>query len=162
MIRAVYPGSFDPFTLGHLDILKRGCVLFDEVIVAVLNNSAKRCFFSIEERMDFISRAIEAEGIGNAWVSSFDGLLAGYVGIVGGKTVLRGVRGASDYEYEFNMAELNKRLLPEFETVMLPARAQNVTISSTMVREIGCYGGELASLVPQVNLTKISERLRRG
>ena len=159
MTKCVYPGSFDPFTLGHLDILERACVLFGEVRVAVLHNSQKRCFFTLDERISFIKRAIDAKGLINASVEVFEGLLADYVKIERAECVLRGIRGAIDYEYEAAMAALNKRLYPNCETVVLMASPEHIAVCSSMVREIGRLGGDIGSLVPEANRETIAERL---
>ncbi len=159
MTKCVYPGSFDPFTIGHLDILSRACTLFDEVKVAVLNNARKSCFFSLDERLTFIRRAIDAAGLRNADVVSFDGLLADFIELERADCILRGVRGAIDYEYEAAMAVMNKRLRPDCETVVLMASPEHIALSSSMVREIGRLGGDIGSLVPDANLDTIAERL---
>ncbi len=159
MTKCVYPGSFDPFTQGHLDILARALALFGEVKVAVLNNTRKRCFFTLEERLAFIRRAIEAEGLQNASAGAFEGLLADYVSREGASCVLRGIRGAIDYEYEAAMAALNKRLNPGCETAVLMASPEHIAVSSSMVREIGRLGGDIGSLVHEANRDMIAERL---
>ncbi len=159
MTKCVYPGSFDPFTLGHLDILKRACALFGEVKVAVLYNTQKRCFFTLDERLTFIRRSIEAEGLANVSAEAFEGLLADYVKLERADCVLRGIRGAIDYEYEAAMAALNKRLYPQCETVVLMASPEYIAVSSSMVREIGRLGGDVGSLVPDANRETIAERL---
>ena len=159
MTKCVYPGSFDPFTLGHLDILTRACALFGEVKVAVLHNTRKSCCFTLEERLAFIRRAIESSGLANASAEAFEGLLADYVKIERADCVLRGIRGAIDYEYEAAMAALNKRLYPYCETVVLMASPEHIAVSSSMVREIGRLGGDIGSLVPEANRDTIAERL---
>ena len=159
MTKCVYPGSFDPFTLGHLDILERACALFGEVRVAVLHNSRKSCFFALDERLAFIRRAIEAKGLANASAEAFEGLLADYIKIERADCVLRGIRGAIDYEYEAAMAALNKRLYSKCETVVLMASPEHIAVSSSMVREIGRLGGDIGSLVPEANRETIAERL---
>ncbi len=159
MTKCVYPGSFDPFTLGHLDILERACALFGEVKVAVLHNSRKRCFFTLDERLAFIRSAIEARNLSNASAEAFEGLLADYIKIERADCVLRGIRGAIDYEYEAAMAALNKRLYPKCETVVLMASPEHIAVSSSMVREIGRLGGDIGSLVPEANRETIAERL---
>ena len=159
MTKCVYPGSFDPFTLGHLDILARACKLFGEVKVAVLKNTRKSCFFTLEERLAFIRRAIDEKGLTNARVAAFEGLLADFVEFERAGCVLRGIRGAIDYEYEAAMAALNKRLYPKCETVVLMASPEHIAVSASMVREIGRLGGDIGSLVPEANRETIAERL---
>ncbi len=159
MTKCVYPGSFDPFTLGHLDILARACALFGEVKVAVLHNARKSSFFALDERLAFIRRAIQAKGLNNASAVAFEGLLADFMKLERADCVLRGIRGAIDYEYEAAMAALNKRLYPICETVVLMASPEHIAVSSSMVREIGRLGGDIGSLVPEVNRETIAERL---
>ena len=159
MTKCVYPGSFDPFTMGHLDILARACALFDEVKVAVLSNAQKHYYFTLDERLTLIRRAIETKGLMNASTAAFDGLLADFVGFERADCILRGVRGAIDYEYEAAMAVINKRLRPNCETVVLMASPEHIAVSSSMVREIGRHGGDIGSLVPDANRDTIAERL---
>jgi pantetheine-phosphate adenylyltransferase len=153
--RAVYPGSFDPPTNGHLDLISRGTKIFDELVVAVLRNVDKSPLFSLEERMDML-REISAP-FGNAVrVEAFDGLLVDYAAMHGASVVLRGIRAISDYEYELQMALMNRKLSPELETVFMAAAESYSYVSSRLVKEIYLLGGSLKDLVPEI----VQQRLR--
>jgi pantetheine-phosphate adenylyltransferase len=151
---AIYPGSFDPPTNGHLDLIARGSRLADQLIVAVLNNSQKTPLFSVEERMQMI-RETSAQ-FANVEVDSFDGLLVDYASRRGANAILRGIRAISDYETELQMALINRRMRPETETIFLMAREEFSFISSRMIKEIITLGGDVSSFVP----ANIMERLR--
>ncbi len=142
---AVYPGSFDPCTNGHLDIIKRASKIFDKVIVAVLCNSGKNSLFSAEERVEFIKKA--ASDIPNIEIISFSGLLVDCLKSCNARIVIRGLRAVSDFEYEFQMALTNRKLCPEFETLFIPTSAEYMFLSSSIVKEIASYGGDLEGLV---------------
>jgi pantetheine-phosphate adenylyltransferase len=150
MRRAIYPGSFDPVTNGHLDIIQRGCKLFDEIIVAILINPDKTPFFSVEERKQILTevlRDIERGGC-KVLVDSFEGLLVQYGAEQKANAIVRGIRAISDYEYEMQMALMNRRLEPNLETVfMMPAEAYTY-VSSRLVKEVFHLGGNIAGLVP--------------
>lgn len=148
---AVYPGSFDPVTNGHLDIITRAAAMFDKLVVAVLINSSKKPFFSVEERIELLQKTIpKVEGC-EIVVMSFDGLLAEFVSKVGAGTIIKGLRAVSDFEYEFQMALANKKLNPKLDTVFLMTSQENMYLSSSLVREIGRLGGDLSGfVVPQV------------
>jgi len=153
--RAVYPGSFDPPTNGHLDVIYRGTKIFDELIVAVLRNADKKPLFSVQERMEMLREI--ATPFGNAVrVEVFDGLLVDYVQQHGASVVLRGIRAISDYEYELQMALMNRKLSPELETVFMAAAESYSYVSSNLVKEIYLLGGSLKDLVPEV----VERRLR--
>ena len=158
MRRAIYPGSFDPVTNGHLDIIQRGCKLFDEIIIAVLINTEKTPFFSVEERCDIL-RAIVPEidrGECTLTVESFAGLLVQYAAERQAHAIVRGIRAISDYEYELQMALMNRRLQPQLETVfMMPAEAYSY-VSSRLVKEVFHLGGTIEGLVPKL----VEERMR--
>ena len=156
---AVCPGSFDPITLGHLDIIQRAAAMFDRVIVAVLVNPDKNPSFTAEERMDMISRAVR--GIPNVEVGCFDGLLAEYARISGAHTIVKGLRAVTDFEYEFQMALINRKLNPEIDTVFLTSSSQHMYLSSSMVKSIARFGGDIADFVPECICREISERLSR-
>ena len=156
---AVYPGTFDPFTMGHMDILTRACRLFDQVYVAVLVNSAKTPWFSDGERREMIQTCIQHQGLSNAAAECSDGLLTQYVREKGACAVVRGVRDAADLAYEARLDCANRHLLPEFETVCLLARSQMSFLSAGIVREIASYGGDITGLVPEPIENKIAERL---
>jgi len=148
---AVYPGSFDPVTNGHLDIITRAAAMFDKLVVAVLVNSSKKPFFSVEERIELLRETIPTVEGCEIVVMSFDGLLAEFVSKVGAGTIIKGLRAVSDFEYEFQMALANKKLNPKLDTVFLMTSQENMYLSSSLVREIGRLGGDLSGfVVPQV------------
>jgi pantetheine-phosphate adenylyltransferase len=146
---AVIPGSFDPVTCGHFDIIERSASCFERVIVLVAVNSNKENTFTVEQRMGMLQAAIAAAGISNATVDSFsDGLLVDYVEQAGARVIIKGLRAVSDFEYEFQMALLNRHLRPKIETVFMTTRAEFSFLSSSIVREIARLGGEIGGLVP--------------
>lgn len=152
MRRAIYPGSFDPVTNGHLDIIQRGCKLFDEIIIAILINPEKTPFFSVQERKEILAevlRDIERGGC-TVIVDSFEGLLVQYAAERKADAIVRGIRAISDYEYELQMALMNRRLEPNLETVfMMPAEAYSY-VSSRLVKEVFQLGGNIGGLVPPI------------
>ncbi len=156
---AVFPGSFDPFTLGHLDVLRRACGLFDEVRVCVLENPDKRTVFGLWEREEMIRRVIEDEGLTNAGADSSAGLTAQYAGSVGATHIVRGLRNAADYAYEAEMEAFNRLLAPEVQTVYLTCDPQYAHVSSSAVRELARYGADIGTLVPDRINKIVSERL---
>lgn len=145
---AVYPGSFDPVTLGHLDIIKRSSLMFDQVIVAVLKNSCKHSLFSVEERMFYLQQA--TLGIKNVAIDSFNGLLIDYLKMHNIHTILRGLRAISDLDYEMQIALLNKKLYSDAETFFMIADNKYSFLSSSTVKEVAQYGGDTSQLVPQI------------
>jgi pantetheine-phosphate adenylyltransferase len=152
---AMYPGSFDPITNGHLDLIQRASALFDKLIVAVLRNDAKQALFSVEERTEMLKEVVPA--FANVEVASFDGLLVEYAAERGATVILRGIRAVSDYEYELQMALMNRRLRPDIETVFLLAGEAHSFISSRLVKEVIRLGGNISGLVPP----SVEGRLRR-
>ena len=159
MRRAIYPGSFDPVTNGHLDIIQRGCKLFDEIIVAILINPEKIPFFSLEERMEILAEVLKniEQGGCRVVVDSFEGLLVQYAAEKHADAIVRGIRAISDYEYELQMALMNRRLEPSLETVfMMPAEAYSY-VSSRLVKEVFQLGGNIEGLVPLL----VEERMRQ-
>jgi pantetheine-phosphate adenylyltransferase len=143
---AIYPGSFDPPTNGHLDLIQRGAKIFDELVVAILRNSEKVPLFNVDERLEMLRECTSQWG--NVRVESFGGLLVDYARDCGAQAVLRGIRAVSDYEYELQMAWMNRKLDPSLETVfMMPAGAYSY-LSSRLVREIASLGGALGDLIP--------------
>ncbi len=152
---AVYPGSFDPVTNGHIDVIKRAIQLFDQVIVAVIENPAKKALFSVDERMDML-RAV-TRGLSGVVVSHFDGLLVHYVKKKRAKVIIRGLRAVSDFEYEFQMALTNRKLAPNIETVFLMPAEAYTYLSSSIVKEVVSLNGNVKGLVPR----QIEARLRR-
>jgi len=161
-MHAVYPGSFDPFTNGHLDVAERASRLFDRVTVAVLENPAKRdrYLFSIEERLKII-RASTAH-LPNVEVEAFSGLLAEYMKKKGARIIVKGLRAVSDYEYELQMAHLNRQLNPEVETLFILAATRWSFVSSTMVKEIARYGGDVSRFVPPPAARALKEKFKEA
>ena len=155
---AIYPGSFDPITKGHLDVLETGAEIFDKVIIAVAKNSEKHGFLTIEERVELIRQS--CAHLNNVEVDSFDGLTIDYAAKKGATILLRGLRAVSDFEYEFQMAIANKKLNPELETIFLTADADSTFLSSSMVREIGSMGGDIRNFVPACVHERIAAKLR--
>lgn len=157
----VYPGTFDPFTMGHLDILKRASRIFDFVVIGILINKNKKPVFTLEERERLIRDAAQAAGVANFEVESFDGLLVDFCRQKGAQVIIRGLRAVSDYEYELQIATMNRRLAPEVETLFMMTNASYAYLSSSIVREIGHFGGEIAGMVPAVTEKYIAERLKK-
>jgi pantetheine-phosphate adenylyltransferase len=157
-IRAIYPGSFDPLTNGHLDLIERGSKIFDELVVAILRNAEKDApLFSVAERMDMLNEMVRRYG--NVSVDTFDGLLVDYAARKEAKAVLRGIRAISDYEYELRMALLNRKLAPQIETVfMMPAEAYSY-VSSRLVKEVCQLGGSVRDLVPDLVEQRLLEKI---
>ena len=152
---AIYPGSFDPITSGHLDVIERGAKLFDHLVVSILRNEAKAPLFSLDERIEMLTEAVAPYP--NVEVDSFNGLLAHYAMQKGARGILRGIRAISDYEYELQMALMTRRLRPEIETVFLMASEAHSFISSRLVKEVIRLGGNIGGLVPP----SIEGRLKR-
>jgi pantetheine-phosphate adenylyltransferase len=157
---AVYPGSFDPITNGHLDLIERGCRLFDKLIVAILRNETKQPLFSVEERIEMLREVVECYP--NAAVDSFNGLLVDYAAQNGATVLLRGIRAISDYEYELQMALMNRRLRPEIETVFMMATEAHSFISSRLVKEVFGLGGSIGGLVPPTVEVRLRKRVGRS
>lgn len=155
----VYPGSFDPFTEGHLDVLRNAVSLFDCVYVGVLNNAAKRAAFTPKERVQMIERAVSDADFTNVKVESFDGLLVDYATRIGASYIIRGLRAITDFEYEFQIDAINRHLQPHIQTVYFMANPSHSFLSSSTVKEIGGYGGNIRGLVPDCNIKMITERL---
>ncbi len=154
---AIYPGSFDPPTNGHLDLIHRGAKIFDELIVAILQNPEKSPLFTLEERLEMLRECVKGEP--NVKVDTFSGLLVDYASRKKAKAVLRGIRAVSDYEYELQMALMNRKLDPRLETIfMMPAEAYSY-LSSRLVREIGMLGGSVSCLVPPNVDRRLREKL---
>ena len=153
----ICPGSFDPVTLGHLDISTRASRMFDKVLVAVLVNSSKRPTFSTEERIELLREATKE--LPNVEIVSFEGLLAEYCKKSGIGTIVKGLRAVSDFEYEFQMAIANKKLNPQLETIFLTADADSTFLSSSMVREICSMGGDIGNFVPACVHDRIVRKL---
>ena len=154
---AVCPGSFDPVTVGHLDIIHRAAAMFDKLIVVVMVNPKKHYSFTPEERVKLIRAVVD--DLPTVEVDFSDGLLADYAKAVGAGVIIKGLRAMSDFEYEFQMALANKRLNPEVETVFLTTAAENMYLSSSMVKQIASMGGDIRDFVPEKIRKDITERL---
>ena len=155
MIKAVYPGTFDPLTRGHEDLVRRASPLFDALILAVADSKAKRTFFPLEERVE-MAREVLAD-VKNLKVVGFTGLLIEFVRPNGARVVIRGLRAVSDFEYEFQLAGMNRSLYPDFETIFLTPSEQHMFISATLVREIAMLGGDVSKFVDP----RVGARLQR-
>jgi pantetheine-phosphate adenylyltransferase len=145
---AVYPGSFDPITNGHVDILRRSLAVFDKIIVAIAVNVRKQPLFTVEERYDFIRDALGGEGGDRVEYDAFEGLLIDYTRRRGAQTIVRGLRALADFEYEFQLAVMNRRLAPTIDTMFLMTAEHNFYVSSSLVKEIAGFGGDVSGLVP--------------
>ena len=160
MTRAIYPGSFDPLTFGHIDIIERSVRLFDEVIVAILTNPQKAPLFTAEERIE-IMREVFKTRFSNVQIEVFNGLLVDYAVQKKAQVIVRGIRAVTDYEYEFQMALMNRRLAPGIETVfMMPAENYSY-LSSRLVKEIAELGGSVSGLVPDIVEKRLKQRFRK-
>jgi len=157
MRRAIYPGSFDPITMGHLDIIERSAQLFDEVVVALLLNIEKQPMFTTEERVEMIREVIP---LSNVRVGTFEGLLVHYAKQQQAQFVVRGIRAISDYEYELQMALMNRRLEPNVETVFLMAGEAYSYISSRLIKEVFSLGGSVEGLVPEMVEARLRQKVR--
>ncbi len=154
---AIYPGSFDPITNGHLDLIQRGSRVFDKLIVSILRNDLKQPLFSVEERMEMLREVVR--GYENVEVDSFGGLLVDHAAGRSATAILRGIRAISDYEYELQMAHMNRRLQPEIETVFMMAGETYSFISSRLVKQVFGLGGNISGLVPPSVLERMQRRL---
>ena len=159
MKNAIYPGSFDPVTYGHLDIITRASKMFYKVIVVVASNSSKHCSFTPEERVDMIKKC--TTDLTNVNVVRYDGLLADYAAQNNATAIIKGLRAMSDFEYEFQMALTNKKLNPNVETLFLTTAAENMYLSSSMVKQIAAMGGDISSFVPEVIKQDIINRIKK-
>ncbi len=156
-LTAICPGSFDPVTCGHLDIITRAAKMFDRLIVVVASNGAKHCSFTPEERVEMIKKCISS--LDNVEVVHYDGLLADYAAQRGAGAIIKGLRAMSDFEYEFQMALTNKKLNPNVETLFLTTDSQNMYLSSSMVKQVASMGGDISSFVPEVIKQDIINRI---
>lgn len=159
MITAVCPGSFDPVTYGHLDIIRRAAGLFDRVIVVVMANSVKHSLFTQEERVELLQRV--TSGLDNVEVDSYGGLLAEYARLKHAQAIVKGLRALSDFEYEFQMALTNRKLNPEAETVFLTTTAEHMYLSSSLVKEVAALGGDITGFVPACIVPDIMDKIRK-
>jgi pantetheine-phosphate adenylyltransferase len=157
-VKALYPGTFDPPTNGHLDLIQRGARLFESLTVAILNNPVKNPLFTVAERAEMLEEATQQ--LSNVSVATFDGLMVEFARQQGATAVLRGIRAITDYEYEFQIALMNRRLAPEIETVFLQPAGRYSFVSSRMVKEVFSFGGDIAGLVPPNVLKRLRARTK--
>jgi pantetheine-phosphate adenylyltransferase len=153
---AIYPGSFDPVTNGHLDIVKRGLKIFDKIIVAILHNAAKSSLFTVEERMEMLQQSMQK--IPNLEFDTFSGLLVDYAEQRKAHAILRGMRAVSDFEYEFQMALMNRRLKRDIQTVFLMTGLRWIFTSSSIIKEAAQFGGDIEDMVPAIVNEKLKEK----
>jgi pantetheine-phosphate adenylyltransferase len=160
MMQVIYPGSFDPVTYGHLDIIDRCAKKFDKVIVAILNNSSKKYFFSVEERMEMLKKTLEKYD--NVEVDYFSGLLIEYAKKRNCSLIVRGLRAVSDYEYELQMAHVNNKLEENIETIFMVSRQEYSYLSSSIVKEVAMFGGDISCFVPKIVEKALKEKINGG
>lgn len=153
MKRAIYPGSFDPLTLGHMDVIRRSAQIVDELVIGVLKNSAKNSLFSLEERVSMIKEMTDS--MPNVTVMSFDGLLVDYMKQIDATIIVRGLRAVTDFEYELQIAQTNHVANPDVETIFLTTSLQYSYLSSTIVKEFASYGGDISHFVPPQFIDRI-------
>ncbi len=158
MIAAVYPGTFDPLTRGHEDLVRRGSLLFDSLIVGVADSRTKRPFFSMHERVE-VAREVLSD-VKNVKVVGFSGLLIDFIRRHDARVIMRGLRAVSDFEYEFQLAGMNRNLYPDVETIFLTPSEQHMFISATLVREIATLGGDVSKFVHPLVRAKLSEKVK--
>jgi pantetheine-phosphate adenylyltransferase len=158
MIKAVYPGTFDPLTRGHEDLVRRAATLFDRVVLAIADSKAKRPFFTVDERIAMAREVLS--DVKNVQVLGFSGLLTEFVREQKARVVLRGLRAVSDFEYEFQLAGMNRHLYPEMETIFLTPSEQHMFISATLVREIAALGGDVSKFVHPVVAKRLKQRAK--
>ena len=156
-VKAIYPGTFDPPTNGHVYLIQRGAKLFGHLTVAILINPVKDPLFTVEERVEMLTEVTSS--LGNVSVATFDGLMVEFARQQGASAVLRGIRAISDYEYEFQMALMNRRLAPEIETVFLQPAGRYSFVSSRMLKEVFSFGGDVSGLVPPNVLKRLRGRI---
>ena len=159
-VTAIYPGTFDPPTNGHVDLIQRGAKLFDHLTVAILNNREKNPLFTVEERVEMLKEVTGT--LANVSIATFEGLMVEFARKQGASAVLRGIRAISDYEYEFQMALMNRRLAPEIETVFLQPAGRYSFVSSRMLKEVFSFGGDVTGLVPPNVLKRLRGRINRN
>ena len=157
MRTVIYPGSFDPLTNGHLDVIQRAAKLFDLVIVAIAKNESKRPFFTLDERLDLVAQAIK--GLSNVSADAFEGLLINYVEKCAGQAVIRGLRAVSDFEFEFQLALMNRKLNERIETIFMMPRGAYTFLSSRIVKEIARLGGDVSAFLPSHVVDALKEKL---
>lgn len=157
MVRAIYPGSFDPVTYGHLDIIKRAASLFDEVVVGVLNNSAKSPLFSVEERVNILEKA--TKDIPNVEVKPFEGLSVNFARENHAQVIIRGLRAVTDFEYELQMAQTNRVLAQDIDTVFMTTSLEYAYLSSTIMKEVASFGGDLSKFAPPEIIEAVKQKM---
>ncbi len=158
MSTAIYPGSFDPVTLGHLDIIKRSAAIFDHVVIGVLNNTAKKPLFSLEERVNMLKDAVS--GLDNVSVESFEGLLVDFVKQKNTNVIIRGLRALTDFDLEMQMAQSNRMVASDVDTVFLSTSLQYSYLSSSIVKEYARYGVDLKEFVPECVISKLIDKMK--
>lgn len=156
MKRAIYPGSFDPLTFGHLDMIERSSKIVDELYVSVLRNSAKNPLFSTDERVSMIEEM--TSHLPNVKVTAFDGLLVDYAGKIGANIIVRGLRAVTDFEYELQISQTNRIVNPDIDTIFLTTSLQYAYLSSTIVKEVASYNGDISKFVPEEIAQKVYEK----
>lgn len=158
MLRAIYPGSFDPVTKGHLDIIERAAAIADELIVGVLQNKAKSPLFSVEERVTMLEEV--TKNIKNVKIVPFEGLLIDFAKQMDAKVIVRGLRAITDFEYELQMSQTNRKLNADVETIFLTTNLEYSYLSSTTVKEVASFGGDITQFVPKIVADKITEKMK--
>ena len=158
MLKGIYPGSFDPVTFGHLDIIRRSAGLVDELIVGVLNNKAKSPLFSVKERVRMLNEV--TKDMPNVRIVPFEGLLVDFARRSGASVVIRGLRAITDFEYELQMAQTNYKMEPEIETIFLTTSLDYSYLSSTTVKEVAAFGGDISQFVPEIVEKRVREKIR--
>ena len=153
---AIYPGSFDPMTYGHLDMIKRAAAIVDELIVAVLQNNAKKPLFSMDERVSMIEDV--TKDMPNVKVQTFDGLTVEFAKSVGAKLIIRGLRAVTDFEYELQISQTNRIVAADIDTVFLTTSLEYAYLSSTIVKEVACYGGDISKFVPEEIMSRVYQK----
>ena len=159
MIRAIYPGSFDPVTYGHIDIIERAASIYDELIIGVLQNKAKLPLFSVEERVKMLCEV--TKHLKNVKVVPFEGLLIDFAKQMDAKVIVRGLRAITDFEYELQMAQTNRKLNPEVETLFLTTSLDYSYLSSTTVREVASFGGDITQFVPEYVVKEVTKKIKK-
>ena len=160
MKKAIYPGSFDPVTYGHLDIIRRAASIFDEITVSVLNNQGKSPLFSVQERVNILKEV--TKDLSNVKIDSFDGLLVDHAIKSGADVVIRGLRAITDFEYELQLAQTNRKLCGQVDTVFLTTSLDYAYLSSSTVKEVASYGGDISKFVPQYVADQVYSKYQKG
>ena len=159
MVTGVYPGSFDPVTKGHIDIIERAAILTDRLVVGVLNNSSKKPLFTVEERVAMIQKAVSH--LDNVEVKAFSGLTVDFARAEGAKMIVRGLRAVTDFEYELQLSQTNRKIAPDIDTVFLTTSLQYAYLSSSIVKEVASYNGDISAFVPGFVAEMIQEKIKK-